>query len=159
MEIEKFKVGDVVRIVRKATLSSEKVKNNWVDPMDEYIGHVGKVTVVYNNGVRIEGAGWWSFPQASLELVGGSKHISVDYYKASYDALKEANEAAANWPPFNSAHEGFAILLEEVEELKQHVFTNQKKRDLGDMRKEAIQVAAMAMRFAAEVCSEEKGRV
>lgn len=35
----------------------------------------------------------------------------------------------AKWPAFNSAHEGFAVLLEEVEELKAHVWTNQKRRD------------------------------
>lgn len=73
-------------------------------------------------------------------------------------AVEEALRASQNWPPFNSAHEGFAILLEEVDELKAHVWTNQKRRDLEAMRKEALQVAAMALRFAEEVCSEEKGR-
>lgn len=58
----------------------------------------------------------------------------------------------------NSAHEGYGVMLEEFEELKAHVFTNQKRRDLDAMRKEAIQVAAMAMRFAADICNEERGR-
>lgn len=75
---------------------------------------------------------------------------------AVYDEVAKAKE---NWPPFHSAHEGFAILLEEVDELKGHVWTNQKRRNLEEMRKEAIQVAAMAVRFASEVCSEECGRV
>lgn len=64
----------------------------------------------------------------------------------------------SNWPAFNSAHEGFAVLLEEIDELKAHIWMNQKKRDLTAMRKEAIQVAAMAFRFAAEVCDETRGR-
>jgi hypothetical protein len=66
--------------------------------------------------------------------------------------------ARSKWPPMNSAHEAFAVLLEEVDELKAHVWTNQQRRDLAAMRKEAMQVAAMAVRFAAEVCDEERGR-
>jgi exopolyphosphatase/pppGpp-phosphohydrolase len=74
------------------------------------------------------------------------------------EVTAEAEWAMTNWPPFNSAHEGYAVLLEEVEELWAHVKTNQKKRNLKEMRKEAVQVAAMAMRFAIEVCDEQKGR-
>lgn len=73
------------------------------------------------------------------------------------DIAKEYQRAKA-WPPFNSAHEGFAVLNEEFDELKAHVWTNQKKRDIEAMRKEAIQVAAMALRFALDVCNEETGR-
>ena len=70
----------------------------------------------------------------------------------------EVTTAQKNWPPMNSAHEAFAVLNEEVDELWDHVKTNQKRRDLEAMQKEAIQVAAMAVRFALEVCSEERGR-
>lgn len=70
----------------------------------------------------------------------------------------EITNARAHWPTFYNAHEGFAVLLEEVDELKAHVWTNQRKRDLESMRCEAIQVAAMAIRFAEEVYDEEKGR-
>jgi NTP pyrophosphatase (non-canonical NTP hydrolase) len=72
--------------------------------------------------------------------------------------LTEVQSAKDNWPPWNSAHEGFAILKEEVDELWDHVKTKQKNRDLKGMQTEAIQVAAMAIRFATEVCSEERGR-
>lgn len=82
-----------------------------------------------------------------------------DYSQAALDALAEVRRAKAAWPgEFNSAHEGFAILNEEFDELRGHVWTNQKRRDLAAMRKEAIQVAAMALRFAAEVCDETRGR-
>lgn len=70
----------------------------------------------------------------------------------------EVREATAKWDKFNSAHEGFAVLLEEVDELKAHVWTNQKRRDLEAMRKEAIQVAAMGIRFAMDVCDDKTGR-
>lgn len=77
---------------------------------------------------------------------------------AAAEAYREAEQAMENWPQMNSAHEGFAVLKEEVDELWDHVKTNQKRRDLIAMRKEAIQVAAMALRFAAEVCDEKTGR-
>lgn len=71
------------------------------------------------------------------------------------DEVQRANDL---YPPHNSAHEGFAVLNEEFDELKTHVWTNQKRRDLDAMRKEAIQVAAMAVRFVTDVCNEERGR-
>lgn len=56
--------------------------------------------------------------------------------------------------PFNSAHEGFAVLLEEVEELKAEVF--KRNRDESAMFKEAVQVAAMAHRFIQDCIIERK---
>ena len=78
--------------------------------------------------------------------------------QANFDAYNEAFNAKLKWPPFNSAHEGFLILEEEVEALWAHVCTKQTKRTLLEMRKEAIQVAAMALRFASECCDEKTGR-
>ena len=72
--------------------------------------------------------------------------------------VQDELERAAKWPPFNSAHEGYAVMLEEVDELKAHVWTNQKKRDLVAMRAEAIQVAAMACKFV-EMIDAGRGRV
>lgn len=75
------------------------------------------------------------------------------------EVAAELKSATEKWPPFNSAHEGWAVIYEEfIVELGAHVWTNQKRRDLVAMRKEAIQVAAMAMRFALDVTSEEAGR-
>jgi len=78
--------------------------------------------------------------------------------RALAEVGSEVIDARANWPPFNSAHEAFAVLSEEHAELWEHVRTKQSRRDLAAMRKEAIQVAAMAIRFATEVCTEERGR-
>lgn len=75
------------------------------------------------------------------------------------DALAEAFDAGRRFAPFNSAHEAFAVLLEEVDELKAHVWTRQDRRNLAAMRKEALQVAAVAITFAAECCGEDRGRV
>jgi len=82
----------------------------------------------------------------------------TDYETIAGEALREVERATAKWPPFHTAHEAIAILREEFDELWEHVKTNQMQRDLPAMRAEAIQVAAMAIRFAAEVCDEERGR-
>jgi hypothetical protein len=65
----------------------------------------------------------------------------------------EFRRASALYPPFNSAHEGYAVLLEEVEELWDEVKKSPKKREPAKMREEAIQVAAMALRFLKDVCN------
>lgn len=81
------------------------------------------------------------------------------YTVAAEDALTEVRRAKELFPaPANSMHEQFAVLWEEFDELKAHVWMNQKRRDLTAARKEAIQVAAMAIRFAAECCDETVGR-
>ena len=75
------------------------------------------------------------------------------------DVSQEIMSARSKWPAFNSAHEGYAVALEEVEELWACVMVKQKDRDLDKMRREAIQAAAMFTAFAAECCGEKSGRV
>lgn len=59
------------------------------------------------------------------------------------EVLDELAAATRKFGPFASAHEGYAILKEEVDELWQEVKHGTKKK----AREEAIQVAAMAIRF------------
>lgn len=64
-------------------------------------------------------------------------HIAAEYIRAS-----------DTFPKFNNAHEGYAVLLEEVDELWDAVKLNQSYPDrLHQITGEAIQVAAMAMRI------------
>ena len=52
---------------------------------------------------------------------------------------------------FVNQHEGYAVILEELDELWQEVKKNQRNYDLEAQRKEAIQCAAMCVRFIAEL--------
>jgi len=52
---------------------------------------------------------------------------------------------------FHSAHEGYAVILEELDELKEEVWKKARNRDPDAMIKEAKQVGAMAMRFLVDV--------
>ncbi|HXQ37290.1 MAG TPA: hypothetical protein VN843_24990 [Anaerolineales bacterium] len=64
----------------------------------------------------------------------------------------EFEHAIGKYPEMASLHEGYAILLEEVDELWDEVKKKPSKRDEDKLRGEAIQVAAMALRFLVDLC-------
>lgn len=64
----------------------------------------------------------------------------------------ECIKATKQYKSFHSAHEGLAIIWEEFEELKVEVFKKQSEHDIAQMRREAIHVGAMALRFVYDVC-------
>ena len=69
------------------------------------------------------------------------------YGEATEAIYKEYMKAKSKFrKDFNSHHEGFAVLKEEVDELWDDVKCNRKEEAI----KEAIQVGAMAIRFVAE---------
>lgn len=60
----------------------------------------------------------------------------------------ELREALVSNPKFHSTHEGFGVLLEEVHELWDWIRSTKPYTSITpEMHKEAIQVAAMALRF------------
>lgn len=78
--------------------------------------------------------------------------------------VAELATALDEFPPMASYHEGYAIILEEVDELKKEVWKSKTdawyksrgystvpKEPKERMRAEALQIAAMAMRFALEL--------
>lgn len=67
--------------------------------------------------------------------------------------VDEYRRAATKFAPMNSAHEGYAVLLEEVDELWDAV----KRNDLANIREEAVQVAAMGIRFLMDVVYKTGG--
>lgn len=69
------------------------------------------------------------------------------------EVLNEFQIANLNFPKFNSAHEGYAILLEEVNELWENIKLNQSTPGRTELiRNEAIQVTAMAIRLIYDCC-------
>ena len=85
--------------------------------------------------------------------------MPINQLEEIFQLVKEQVETnQRNWEAYNSAHEAFGVLLEEVDELKAHVWTKQKNRDLDAMRRECFDVAAVAIRFAFDICNEERGR-
>lgn len=71
---------------------------------------------------------------------------------AMYDVLSELRNALEEYPSMHSSHEGFAVLKEELDELWDEVRKKPFARSSEKMRKEAKQVAAMAIRFMVDVC-------
>ncbi len=71
---------------------------------------------------------------------------------------KEHDYVVANFGEFHSAHEGLAIIREEYRELEDEVFVNQKYRSMKEMRKEALQLATMALRFIVDVCEPKEDK-
>lgn len=73
------------------------------------------------------------------------------------DEIQLADERIGR-PGYASHHEGYGVLREEVAEYEAWVFERQESRDLAAARKEAVQVAAVAIRIARDLCDEERGR-
>ena len=65
----------------------------------------------------------------------------------------ELRRATELYGPMNSSHEAYAIIAEELDEFWDLV----RQKDVGteEMRKELIQVAAMACRAVYDICAED----
>lgn len=70
---------------------------------------------------------------------------------------QEFHKAQQAHPPMASVHEGYAVILEELDELWDEVKQRPSKRVISAIRLEAIQVAAMALRFLVDLVPEENG--
>lgn len=72
--------------------------------------------------------------------------------RAVAHVLKELQSATEKFGEFNTPHEGYAVLLEEVDELWDEIKGNKRDPYGYRRRQEVIQVAAMALRFLIDVC-------
>lgn len=71
--------------------------------------------------------------------------------KALNETACEIDRARKMHSSFASAHEGLAVIHEEFVELQMEVYKKRQNRDIDKMRLEAIQIAAMAIRFASDI--------
>lgn len=67
------------------------------------------------------------------------------------EIYRELQHALIKYKSFNSPHEGYAVILEELDELWELVKKNGRR---GEMQTEAKHVAAMAMRFITDLCTK-----
>jgi NTP pyrophosphatase (non-canonical NTP hydrolase) len=72
---------------------------------------------------------------------------------------EEMDRALAEYPDhFHSPHEGISVIKEEYEELWDEIKKKPAKRSKKRMREEAVQLAAMAIRFIADLCPGRDGK-
>ena len=78
--------------------------------------------------------------------------IIIEQVKAEFE------KATIKFDSFNNAHEGYAVLLEEVDELWENVKLNQSIEGRPyEIYKEAKQVAAIAIRIIYDCCYGKMG--
>jgi hypothetical protein len=68
----------------------------------------------------------------------------------------ELKNARARYRPMASAHEGWAVLREELDELWDEVRKKPGQRNTHAMYHELVQIAAMAQRMAEDICLSGK---
>jgi NTP pyrophosphatase (non-canonical NTP hydrolase) len=79
-----------------------------------------------------------------------SEHYDKSLVSALQDVHAEVDRAKGMFnAAFNGFHEGYAVMLEEVDEVWDEV--KKKVHNKDKLRKELIQVAAMAMRMVVEL--------
>jgi hypothetical protein len=72
--------------------------------------------------------------------------------------VNEYYKAANRFGPFHSAHEGIAVIKEELDELWDEIKKNPESRSPEKMLEEAAQLGAMAKRFIVDICLPEIAR-
>ena len=85
----------------------------------------------------------------------GITAATAELFKFFNDVRDEYQRATAKHGMFNSAHEGWAVIWEELDELWDEVRKKRSNRDPKAMRGECIQIAAMTLKFVLSCCKEK----
>jgi hypothetical protein len=89
-----------------------------------------------------------------MPVKSGYDAATSHYDDAVNDVTRELFQAIREHPFLNSPHEGWAVIREELDELWDHVRANTGRTS--EARSEAIQVAAMALRYAVELTESDR---
>lgn len=92
----------------------------------------------------------------SLEQIRADNDDGASYQdwcnaEAAKEIVAECNSARRNHNRFNSLHEAYAVILEEVDELWELVRLKSTDRDPNAIRAELRQIGAMALRAMVEL--------
>ena len=94
--------------------------------------------------------------RCAKEVPEGLQTIEDRMTDISAEVVDELIKAVSMFPPMAREYEGYAVILEELDELWTEIKANKVPGVKQRMRKEAIQVAAMAMRFVLDVCDSPR---
>lgn len=141
-------IGDLMDDIMKSTANKEKlrdIKRQERGAEDKALGLdiLGEVGKNPNLAAPYSGTGETGAMPRPLDYRDGNNADAITAILT--EVGQELAKAEAKHAPMNSAHEGHSVIREEVEELWDHV-----KADTGyspAARKEAIQIAAMAVRY------------
>lgn len=100
----------------------------------------------------------WAAPKPERAVLRhGPVYLGNPHDSPIWEELSDALDAAmTRHAPMNSPHEGWSVIWEELEELREHVRADSGRSAAA--RKEAIQIAAMGLRYALDLCTEESNR-
>jgi len=82
----------------------------------------------------------------------------LEYENAANKFVGELERARMKFGPMASAHEGYAVIKEEFDELWAIVKQKQSERDYAALRNETIQCGAMVLAFLVEIVETENRR-
>lgn len=96
---------------------------------------------------------WYGRSTRSPKVVqAGILQVKARVFREVEDELDRATQANG---AFNSGHEGWAVIYEELDELWEEV-RSKNSGNSPTARREAVQVAAMAIRYIIDVCEPNK---
>jgi len=127
------------------------VLQEWLPHSEQYSGDeiTKKITYILDDKV-------YCSPGYVIMSLG---EIVGDGEKVVLEVVEELQKAIEVHSLFTSAHHGYAIILEELDELWDEIKKKKCNRDVRNMRAEAVQVAAMAIKFIMSMDNDWKNEV